>query len=165
MSGNIFAFISSNLLLITLMLGLIAALIYTERRRGGLAVNSSGATALINSADTLSIDLRSAEEYNRGHIANCVQMAPSSALASVQEASPDLASPILLVCASGASSRTVAAALKRAGYRNVSLLSGGIRSWQTDNLPLVTAQKPDRPAGAKPKAKKGAGKKRKAPAG
>lgn len=140
LSDNIFAFIGANWWLIGLLLSLTGALIYTERRKGGRALNPAAATLLINIPETVSLDLRPEADFQRSHIAGCNHIAADGMLAHVQATVPDLEKPVLLICATGAASRTAAAALKRAGYRNVSLLSGGIRSWQTENLPLVSAQ-------------------------
>ena len=44
---------------------------------------------------------------------------------------------MVLVCRTGTASETAAKALKKAGFENVSVLEGGIPSWQQAELPLV----------------------------
>ena len=45
--------------------------------------------------------------------------------------------PVVLVCKAGDSATAAAKRLRKAGFKNVNMLEGGIQAWQAADLPLV----------------------------
>lgn len=137
---EIIDFAGRNALLSMALVGLTLALIYTEVMRlfqGFKGVNPATVTRLINLENALVIDLRSASEFQAGHISGAknVQMnqfdPENKLLANVKDL------PVVLVCKAGVTATTAAKRLVKAGFKRVSVLDGGIGAWQGADLPLV----------------------------
>lgn len=80
----------------------------------------------------LIVDVREPREYRQGHIAEALSL-PLSTFASGVPALPQ-DRPIVIVCRSSRRSRLAAANLQRSGYDNVSILEGGMTSWEDAGL-------------------------------
>ena len=65
------------------------------------------------------IDVRSAEEFNAGHLQDAVNIPHDQILARIQAVSPDKNAPVNLYCRSGRRAETALTELKNAGYTNV----------------------------------------------
>lgn len=65
------------------------------------------------------IDVRSAEEFNAGHLQDAVNIPHDKILARIQAVSPDKNAPINLYCRSGRRAEAALTELKNAGYTNV----------------------------------------------
>ena len=66
------------------------------------------------------IDVRSADEFNAGHLQDAVNIPHDQILARIQAVSPDKNAPVNLYCRSGRRAETALTELKNAGYTNVS---------------------------------------------
>ena len=84
------------------------------------------------------IDLRAADEFNTGHIANSINMPHDDFEKYSHRVSSDRQKPIILICSMGRQSGNIGEALKNMEYTNINILDGGIMSWQQEGLPLVT---------------------------
>lgn len=104
------------------------------RRGGADAVGTLQATQLMNSKNAQVLDVRSAEEYARGHLLNARNF-PQAMLA--QAALPgNKATPLLVVCQNGRQAASAAKTLRTQGFTNVHTLAGGLNAWAAANLPL-----------------------------
>ena len=65
------------------------------------------------------IDVRSAEEFNAGHLQDAVNIPHDQILERIQSVSPDKDTPINLYCRSGRRAESALNELKKAGYTNV----------------------------------------------
>lgn len=65
------------------------------------------------------IDVRSAEEFNVGHLQDAVNIPHDQILARIQAVSPDKNAPVNLYCRSGRRAEAALNELKNAGYTNV----------------------------------------------
>ena len=65
------------------------------------------------------IDVRSAEEFNAGHLQDAVNIPHEQILARIQAVSPDKNAPVNLYCRSGRRAEAALNELKNAGYTNV----------------------------------------------
>jgi rhodanese-related sulfurtransferase len=101
---------------------------------GGSAVSPQDATLMINRQDALVLDVRSPDEFGKGHVLN----ARSMPLAQLESRSGDLhkhkTRPVI-VCEDGARSGA-AATLRKLGFEKVYTLSGGLPAWQQAGLPV-----------------------------
>jgi rhodanese-related sulfurtransferase len=130
----------SNPILVAGFVGLTVALVVTEVRsllKRWKAVTPAQLTDLINRENALVIDLRGQGDYEKGHIIGSRHVLPSAADASNKLLAKATESPVVLVCAAGMSAGAVAGKLVKAGFRNVSVLDGGIGAWQAAGLPLA----------------------------
>ena len=65
------------------------------------------------------IDVRSAEEFNAGHLQDAVNIPHDQILVRIQAVSPDKNAPVNLYCRSGRRAEAALTELKNAGYTNV----------------------------------------------
>jgi SulP family sulfate permease len=78
------------------------------------------------------VDVREPREYRQGHIID----ARSVPLTSFKEGAPGLPRDreIVVVCRTSRRSRLAAGALKKLGYENITILNGGMTSWEAEKL-------------------------------
>ncbi len=81
------------------------------------------------------IDVREREEWNEGHIEGA-ELVPLATLATVST-SWDKATPLAIVCRSGARSGRAALQLEHAGFRRVASVRGGVLGWAHEGRALV----------------------------
>ena len=88
-------------------------------------------------ADAQLVDVRTPDEYAKGHIAGAVHndWLEDGFLDRAQTL--DKSKPVLLYCAAGGRSEEAVAALKKAGYTNVVDLEGGFNGWKRSNMPVA----------------------------
>ena len=130
-------FISDNFLAVIILLSLISILIVYERRKGGTKVDTPEVTRLINKENPFVYDLRSAAEFGTGSIAGAVNIQASKLVKDdvLFKAKED--DCIILICKTGMSSSKSASDLKKQGFTNINVLSGGIVNWTQSGMPLV----------------------------
>src|SRR6058998_1987025 len=80
------------------------------------------------------IDVREAGEYNSSHIPGASLIARRQLEFQLPQAVPFKGTPIVVCDDDGRRARLAAATLERMGYRQVSVLDGGINRWVTDGL-------------------------------
>lgn len=101
-------------------------------------VNTHELTMLVNKNDGVIVDTRSANDFNKGHITDAVNL-PLDKITSEQygklEKHKD--DPIVVVCHAGISAKTAAKSLSKSGFNQVYVLQGGMQTWQGANLPTV----------------------------
>jgi len=139
-SAHLMAFAAEHQLLVFALLGLTAAILYTEFTRltsGYKSVDPGGLTALINRQNALLVDVSAQADFEKGHIAGARNVQPSQfdpenkVLAGVRDL------PVVVTCRSGMASSAAARKLAKAGFKQVFWLDGGLAAWQQANLPLV----------------------------
>jgi thioredoxin 1 len=91
---------------------------------------------LIKSGNGIILDVRSPQEYTRGHIANSTLISVSDRdfINKVSIIQKD--KPIYVYCLSGSRSRAASDYLAKNGFKQVYNLQSGIMDWQRNNLPL-----------------------------
>lgn len=87
-------------------------------------IASNEAMSLIENGAII-IDVRTADEYNEGHIANSINIPVDN----INEITYEKDTKIIVYCASGVRSANAAKALVDAGYTNVYNLDGGLINW------------------------------------
>ena len=126
------------LILVALVSGsmLLAPLV---RGGGGGGISPAAAVQLINREKAVVIDVCDSAEYQAGHVGG----AKSIPLAELETKLPTVvknkATPVVLVCASGARSARAVAVARKLGYDNAQSLAGGLKSWREANLPVEKA--------------------------
>lgn len=98
--------------------------------------------------EMLLVDIREADEYAVGHIAESL-LVPRGLLEAAcdwgyAETIPTLvlarAQPVVLVCRSGNRSALAALSMLQMGYQQVFSMKTGMRGWNDYDLPLINAQ-------------------------
>ena len=95
-------------------------------------ISSTEAQQMIeDNKDALILDVRTAAEYESGHIPNAVNLSNEDIQAGKVDSLKDKSQLIMVYCRSGNRSRQAAQKLAELGYTNV-IDFGGIQSWQGD---------------------------------
>ncbi|KAB8310515.1 rhodanese-like domain-containing protein [Erwinia endophytica] len=101
-------------------------------------ISRSEATHLINKEEAVVVDVRSRDDFRKGHISNAINvLAADIKKGSFGELEKHKAQPVIVVCANGMSAAEPAAQLNVAGFEQVYILKEGITGWSGENLPLV----------------------------
>ena len=102
----------------------------------GQEVGPIEAVQLINRRDAVVLDVRDAAEYKSGHITNARHLPEGEIDARMKELERVKSKPIIVSCARGNRSLTVANRLRKLGFAEVFSLRGGLAAWQQANMPL-----------------------------
>lgn len=138
-------FIQQNMIMFLAWVGLVIAVIMSFVKSATAAykiITVNELTALVNRENGQVIDIRSKDEFKKGHITDAVHILPSDIKAgnftSLENRKSD---PIIVVCKTGQTAQESANLLAKAGFENVSVLKNGLISWSEANLPLVRSKR------------------------
>jgi rhodanese-related sulfurtransferase len=134
---QLFEFVNNHWELALAFLATLAALAFTELRRGGKSVTTHEATRLINKEEAIVLDIRSPKEYSAGHIMNAINIPLGDIEKRQDELEKHKGKPVIVVCKLGQVSSSATRKLSTTGFANVVRLSGGITEWSNQNLPLM----------------------------
>lgn len=84
------------------------------------------------------VDVRTAEEYAKGHLLNAKNIDWNKNNFDAQIALLDKSKPVLVYCLSGGRSASAVKQLNSLGFKQVYELNGGIMKWRGANLPETT---------------------------
>jgi phage shock protein E len=93
--------------------------------------------AALERGDTLLIDVRDPDEWQEGHIPGATNFSRGTVELEIEEAAPDLSTPIITHCGGGGRSALTAESLQRMGYTNVKSMAGGFKAWKAAGLPTT----------------------------
>lgn len=138
-------FFQQNMILSLAWVGILVALIMSIVKSTTAAykeITVAQTTYLMNRDNGVVVDIRSKEEFKKGHITDAVHILPSDIkagnFASLENRKSD---PIIVVCKTGQTAQESANLLAKAGFENVNLLKSGLVAWNEANLPLVRGKK------------------------
>ena len=132
-------FIANHLFLFSLLVA-IASLLFWNIFAGALGVSqivSAEVTRLINHEDAEILDVRNANEFEKGHIINAMNLDATTLAEREKELEKYKDKTVVICCGQGQESIRVARSLKMKGFEKLYTLKGGISAWQNANLPLT----------------------------
>ena len=138
---EIMQFVGRHPVLSIAWIALLGAVVFTTFK--GLmskvkVITRGEATRLINKEDAVVVDIRTRDDYRKGHIASSINLLPSDIKnGNLAELEKHKAQPVIVVCATGTTSRASAELLNKAGFERVFTLKEGISGWSGENLPLA----------------------------
>jgi rhodanese-related sulfurtransferase len=110
---------------------------FISRRLSGTSeVGPMEAVQLINRKDALVLDLREPGEFGAGHAPHARNIPAGQLENRIGELDKFKGRPLILACQTGGRSHSVTGLLKKAGFAEVFVLSGGVNAWQQASLPL-----------------------------
>lgn len=134
-------FITNNPMLSFAWIAIAGLLIHSlvkDKISGVKTVTTQEATQLINKQDAIVVDVRSKEEFQKGHIVNAKNITLSQiekgTFSSIEN---NKHTPIIVVCESGTRSASAAAKLVKAEFVQVTSLFSGMGGWKSANLPTT----------------------------
>lgn len=100
------------------------------------------AVTKMNDGNTVVLDVREQDEYNKGHIEGAVNLPLSKIKDQISTLDAYKSNQVLIVCQDGIRSATVGKLTTKAGLKDVFVITGGMGSWQEDyKLPIKINRK------------------------
>ncbi|WP_124949008.1 rhodanese-like domain-containing protein [Sulfuriferula thiophila] len=133
-------FVQHNIWLIVLAAFSGFMLIFPNLRgkiSGTEEVDTTGAVQLINHDNAIVLDVREANEFSSGHIADAKHIPVGQLANNLKPLEKYKDQAIVVNCRSGARSASACSILRKNGFTKVYNLKGGILAWQQANLPTV----------------------------
>ncbi len=94
----------------------------------------------MSKTDVIILDSREPKEYKTSHLKNAIHVGYNHfKIDSVQEKIPNKEAKIVVYCSVGIRSESIADSLKKAGYKHVENLYGGIFEWKSNNFPVYNS--------------------------
>ena len=118
--------------------GLLVWPLLTQGSVGGVKVSTADAVQLINRERAVLIDVSEPAEYAAAHAVGA-KNAPLASLETSRELPKNKSLPLVIVCPTGTRAQRALAVLKKLGYENARVLSGGLAAWRAANLPVEKA--------------------------
>lgn len=130
----------NNVALVALFLASGVMLAWPELSKlaggGGDEVGTLQATQLMNQANTLVLDVRSAEDFATGHLPRARNIPAGELQGRLGELAKFKDKAVVVTCRSGTRAASACRALKAAGFTRVHPLKGGVAAWQSASLPV-----------------------------
>ena len=103
---------------------------------GAGELNTLDATRLMNQGSTLVLDVRDAQEFASGHLPRARHIPLADLSNRMSEIEKYKEKSVLVTCMKGQRSSNAAKLLRRAGFKSVFYLKGGVAAWQQASLPV-----------------------------
>ncbi len=121
---------------LAVVLALLAVNLLGTRLSGLRPIGPAELVRLINHEGAVIVDVRSSKEFAGGHVLGARNIPVDSLPRETAKLSRDASTPVVLCCETGHRARNAAAALRKAGLRNLYNLDGGLAAWRNASLPL-----------------------------
>ena len=134
-------FFANNTLLVVAWIGLVAAIVVTTvmaKLSKVKVIPTQEVVLLINKQDAVVIDVRSADDFRKGHITGAVNVPASQIKANdLSQIQKYQQKPVILVCETGMTTSGLGRILTKAQFTQVYALRGGMADWRAQNLPVA----------------------------
>ena len=109
-----------------------------EAKKNIQEISPQETAAGLKRGDALLIDVRDPDEWaGRLHPRSAKNFSRGTVEFEIEEAAPDLSTPIITHCGGGGRSALAAESLQRMGYKNVKSMAGGFKAWKAAGLPAT----------------------------
>ncbi len=129
-------FLSEQWLLVCILVGLAAALVGIEGKRGGKALSLHGVTVLVNRGEGIILDIREAKDYKSGHIVDAIHIPYQKLATRLTELEKHKSKTVVVVDKMGQTTGAAVKVLTDNGY-TASRMQGGMMEWTGQNLPVI----------------------------
>lgn len=126
--------------LVVIWVGLLLAIIYSYLQAAFSKlklVSPAELTLLVNREDATVLDIRSSDDFKRGHITGARNLPLAQLKTQISSLENQKAAPIIVVCQAGMSAQGAARQLLDNGFSRVMVLAGGMNKWTEASLPVV----------------------------
>lgn len=129
-------FIYDNIFLVCVALFSAGTLLWPLIRPGA-KISHLDATKLINKGKVTIIDVRDQSEFRSGHLRNAIHVPLTELPNRLPKLDKFKEQPVIVVCQSGSRGIGAVNQLKKAGFKEVYNLEGGIEAWQQKGMPTT----------------------------
>ena len=135
------SFFIENWILIAVAFSAGAMLVWPAVTAGGRtgSLKPTEAVMLMNREKAVVVDVCEATEFAAGHVIGAKNLPLADLEAKLPATVKNKATPVILVCATGARANRALAIAKKLGYENAHSLSGGMGAWKAASLPVEKA--------------------------
>ncbi len=109
-----------------------------QELRGSIAEVTPEEARELQAGGGVLVDVREPDEVAKGIARGAKRIVRGFLELRIEEAVPDVETPVLLMCAGGSRSLFAADNVRQLGYRNVYSVLGGFDRWKDDGLPVDT---------------------------
>jgi rhodanese-related sulfurtransferase len=113
------------------------ALLWPALQPRGKRASPLQVTQVINRGKSTIVDVRTAEEFAKGHLRDAKNIPLADLKARIGELDKSKARSVVVVCQSGARADKAVRQLAAAGFDDVVSLEGGLTAWQAAGLPVT----------------------------
>jgi rhodanese-related sulfurtransferase len=135
--GTFVKFIIDNIFIVALVVISGGFLLWPALQPKGKRASALQVTQLINRGKTTVVDVRTAEEFAKGHLRDAKHIPLANLAARIGELDKMKARSVVVVCHSGPRSDKAVRLLAAAGFGDVVSLDGGMTAWQAAGLPVA----------------------------
>ncbi len=125
-------------MLVSILAGLLVALMVVESKKGGKSLSYHEVTQLLNSESAVLLDVRESKEFKAGHIVNAINIPHTKLTDRLSELEKYKEKTIIVADKFGQHAGHCGKQLKDKGYESVRL-QGGMSEWLAQNLPVAKA--------------------------
>ncbi|MDQ1921841.1 rhodanese-like domain-containing protein [Massilia pseudoviolaceinigra] len=130
-------FILDHLFIVSIVVLSGGALLLPALLPRGKRASTLQVTQLMNRGKTVLVDIRSADEFAKGHLRDAKNIPLSDLSSRIAELDKAKNKTIVVVCQTGARADKAAKILEAAGFTDVVGLDGGLTAWQAAGLPTA----------------------------
>jgi len=137
---NIPEFIANHLFLFSLMIDILALLlwnIFGSSFSGVAELTPMEATRKMNHEKAILLDMRPVKDFAEGHILNSLNIPVEKLSDQQNELIKYKDRPLILCCKIETDSIRAARLLKQQGFDQLYCLKGGLQTWRSASLPLI----------------------------
>ena len=134
------AFVQNHLLIVVGFVGVLGFIIWLEYgrlTRQYKQLDTTEAVRLLNSDNTIVVDVREANEISQGRIRGAKHIPLGQLANRIGELEKFKTQAILVYCRSGNRSAMASHTLTKHGFTQVNNLAGGMTAWEAANLPIA----------------------------
>ena len=132
-------FIINNIFLIVVALACIVMLLLPLIQGRGPHLSPYQITQKMNQGRVIILDVRKEDEYAESHLKNAIHIPAEELTEKLGRIERYKNDPIVIVCAVGPRAARATSQLKKAGFKDVSSMEGGMKSWVSDGLPVESS--------------------------
>ena len=130
-------FIIDHIFTVALVLISGGALLWPALQPRGKRASPLQVTQVINRGKATIVDVRTAEEFAKGHLRDAKNIPLADLATRIGELDKSKSRSVVIVCQSGARADNAARQLAAAGFDDVVSLDGGLTAWQAAGLPVT----------------------------
>ncbi len=132
-------FLSEHIIYVIAFLVLLISYTIVEikvSKAAGFRLSIKDSVNLLNQKNTLVFDLRSAKDFQKGHIAQARNISKLDLLNKARNMIKNKDSNVLLICEKDSLSTEAASSLHKKGFKNIKFIGGGMHAWLKEQMPV-----------------------------